>query len=288
MRWNSLKTVTLIGFSRGLIELRLNLTTIINYIFFPTVALFVMYALRGYSVDDTGMSLGVYAIPGIISMNVLFTGLMGIASTLMLEREDGTLLRARAIPNGTIGYFIGKIVSQTLLTVVTFGVVLFVAAALFDGLLPNLLSGIITLIVILPLGILAMLPIGIVLGSLLKHPRQLSIVSLLLMGMTAISGVFYPLALQAPVLQFLGQLFPLYWLGLGMRSAMLPGEVIATEIDQSWRSIETVAVLGTWAVVASLLALYALRKISHRSSGSRRGRRFSQLIRRSPATADAA
>lgn len=109
-----------------------------------------------------------------------------------------------------------------------------------------------------------MLPIGVVLGSLLKYPRQLRIESLLLMGMTAISGVFYPRALQAPVLQLLGQLFPLYWLGLGMRSAVLLGEVIATGIDQSWRSIETVAVLGTG-----------------------RGRRISHLFRRSPATVEA-
>ncbi|WP_406673820.1 hypothetical protein WBK31_35175 [Nonomuraea sp. N2-4H] len=126
-----------------------------------------------------------------------------------------------------------------------------------------------TLCWVLPLGIVAMLPIGVILGVVVRHPRQLSFVSLLLMGMTAISGIFYPLALQAPYLRLTGQLFPLYWLGLGMRSAMLPAELAATEIGGSWRPVETAAVLGLWAAAATALALLALRRMSHRAAGSR-------------------
>ena len=39
------------------------------------------------------------------------SGLLGVAGQLAIEREDGTLLRAKAIPNGMLGYLIGKIVS---------------------------------------------------------------------------------------------------------------------------------------------------------------------------------
>jgi ABC-2 type transport system permease protein len=65
--------------------------------------------------------------------------------------------------------------------------------------------------------------------------------------MTAVSGISYPLASQALHLQLIGWILPLYWLGLGMRSAMLPGGVAVTEIGDSWRSAETAAVLGLWA-----------------------------------------
>jgi ABC-2 type transport system permease protein len=54
-----------------------------------------------------------------------------------------------------------------------------------------------------------------------------------------------------------------------MWSAMLPGGVAVTEIGDSWRSAETAAVLGLWAVVATALALVALREMSHRAAGSR-------------------
>lgn len=75
--------------------------------------------------------------------------------------------------------------------------------------------------------------------------------------------------LQSAILQTIGQFLPLYWLGLGMRSALLPDEIAQIEIDGSWRTIETGLALGAWAVVATLLALYAARRMTHRTSGSR-------------------
>ena len=38
----------------------------------------------------------------------------------------------------------------------------------------------------------------------------------------AISGIFYPITDCPGWLQGIGQLFPMYWLGLGMRAALLP------------------------------------------------------------------
>lgn len=155
-----------------------------------------------------------------------------------------------------------------------FAGVMALAIVLFDGFAPDPLS-ILSLLWVLPLGIAAMLPLGIAVGALVKHPRQLSLLSLLLMGMTVSAGIFYPLSLQNAVLQTIGQWLSLYWLGLGMRSALLPDDIAQVEIDGSWRTIETVFALGAWAVVATLLALYALRRMTHRTAGSR-----SSLLRR--------
>lgn len=257
------------GVSRGAIELRQGLSLIANYVFFPTIAIVVMYFLRDFRVAEGGPSLGMYAIPGIVAMNILFTSLMGVASALLTEREDGTLLRVRTVPHGTVGYLVGKILSQTALTLVTFVVVMTLAVVLFDGFAPDPLR-VLSLLWVLPLSIAAMLPLGIAIGGLVKQPRQLSLLSLLLMGMTAVCGVFYPLALQDTGLQVVGQCLPLYWLGLGMRSALLPEEIASFEIGESWRAAETALVLGAWAVAATALALYALRRMTHRASGSRR------------------
>ena len=262
------------GVSRGRIELRQGLSLIANYVFFPTIAIVVMYFLRDFRIAEDGPSLGMYAIPGIVAMNVLFTSLMGVASALLTEREDGTLLRVRTVPHGTVGYLVGKVLSQVALTMVTFIVVMALVIVLFDGFAPDPLS-ILSLLWVLPLGIAAMLPLGIAVGALVNHPRQLSLLSLLLMGMTVAAGIFYPLSLQNAVLQTIGQWLPLYWLGLGMRSALLPDDIAQVEIDGSWRTIETVFALGAWAVVATLLALYALRRMTHRTAGSR-----SSLLRR--------
>ena len=62
------------------------------------------------------------------------------------------------------------------------------------------------------------------------------------------SGIFYPITNFPVWLQWIAQVFPVYWLGLGMRSALLPGDLAAVEIGHSWRHLETVGVLGAWAV----------------------------------------
>jgi ABC-2 type transport system permease protein len=88
------------------------------------------------------------------------------------------------------------------------------------------------------------------------------------MGLVATSGIFYPITNFPEWLQGLAQVFPIYWLGLGMRSALLPDELAAVEIGQSWRHLETVGVLGAWAVVGLVLAPIILRRMARRESGS--------------------
>jgi ABC-2 type transport system permease protein len=64
------------------------------------------------------------------------------------------------------------------------------------------------------------------------------------------------------------QMFPIYWLGLGMRSAFLPDSAKALEIGESWRTLETVAVLSVWAIAGVLIAPVVLRRMARRQSGS--------------------
>jgi ABC-2 type transport system permease protein len=84
----------------------------------------------------------------------------------------------------------------------------------------------------------------------------------------AISGIFYPITSLPDWLQGVGQVFPIYWLGLGMRSALLPDSAAAVEIGESWRHLETVGVLSAWAVAGLILAPIVLRRMARRESGS--------------------
>jgi ABC-2 type transport system permease protein len=53
-----------------------------------------------------------------------------------------------------------------------------------------------------------------------------------------------------------------------MRSALLPADLAAVEIGQSWRHLETLGVLGTWAIVGLVVAPIVLRRMARRESGS--------------------
>jgi ABC-2 type transport system permease protein len=254
------------GLERGWIEFRQTVTNIgqvIGWVFLPVVALIVMYVLRGTTVPGTSFSLGSQAVPGILGWNVMMTGLMGLAMALTTDREDGTLLRAKATPNGMLGYLTGKVIGQAALTITIMLIVLIPATFLFAGLQlrPSLLW-------VLALGLVASLPLGAVLGSLVTNAQNLSFVMLLVMGLLVISGVFYPITGFPVWLQWVAQVFPIYWLGLGMRWALLPDALSAAEIGHSWRVLQLTGVLAAWAVFGFVAAPVILRRMARRESGS--------------------
>jgi ABC-2 type transport system permease protein len=55
---------------------------------------------------------------------------------------------------------------------------------------------------------------------------------------------------------------------------------VAVEIGDSWRHLETVAVLGAWAVAGLLIAPLVLRRMARRESGSRVADRRERALQR--------
>jgi ABC-2 type transport system permease protein len=50
---------------------------------------------------------------------------------------------------------------------------------------------------------------------------------------------------------------------------MLPGYAAAVELGQSWRHLETVGVLGIWAIAGLVVAPIVLRRMARGESGSK-------------------
>jgi ABC-2 type transport system permease protein len=100
------------------------------------------------------------------------------------------------------------------------------------------------------------------------------------LGLAAISGIFYPISSLPQWAQGIAQVFPMYWMGLGMRSALLPGSAVVVEIGQSWRHLETLGVLAVWAVIGLALAPIVLRRMARRESGSSVAARREKALQR--------
>lgn len=133
---------------------------------------------------------------------------------------------------------------------------------------------------IVALGMLATLPVGAVLGSVFGDARAQGLIQLPVLALIGISGIFYPITALPEWLQWTAQVFPLYWLGLGMRAAMLPDAAVAVEIGDSWRQAETVGVLGAWAVLGLAVAPVVLRRMARRESGSKVAARRERALQR--------
>ncbi|WP_433563745.1 ABC transporter permease [Nocardia sp. CA-151230] len=259
------------GFRRGRIELIQTLTNgmdIFSQFFWPVATMIAVFFMRHGDFQGSGVGLGALALPSVLGMLVAFTGMFGVAQGLALDREDGTLLRAKATPNGMLGYLIGKIVAVSGVTVVQVALILGFGLLTIGGVSLDSVGAWATLIGILVLGLLACLPLGAIVGSAFDSPRSIGFISFPIMGLVAISGIFYPLTGLPGWLQAIAQAFPIYWMGLGMRSAMLPDGAAMVELTHSWRHPETVAVLGAWAVAGILLAPIVLRRMARRESGA--------------------
>lgn len=271
-----------IGVTRGLIELRqvfTNAPDLIGQFLTPAISLGVLFLLRDKMYGDSGLSVAELAVPGLLGAIIAFNGMYALLNVLVLDREDGTLLRAKAIPKGMTGYFTGKIVSSTGSVIAQVVIVLGVGMVIIGGSSLSELGAVATFAWVVLLGLLAVLPFGAILGSFLDT-RTAFLLTMPLMGLIAISGIFYPITALPGWLQAVGQLFPMYWLGLGMRSALLPADAAAIEIDQSWRHLETAAVLGVWAVAGLLLAPIILRRMAGRESGAAMAARRDKAMQR--------
>lgn len=131
------------------------------------------------------------------------------------------------------------------------------------------------------LGLAAVLPLGLLVGSVVRNPRVIGGIGFAVTGgLATVSGLFFPVQALWGWVQVLVQAFPVYWLGLGLRSTLLPAEAAALEVGGSWRTLETIAVLGAWSAVGLLLGPVLLRRMARRESGSAVAARRMQALQR--------
>jgi ABC-2 type transport system permease protein len=272
------------GLSRGWIEFKQTLTTprdLISILITTGTFLAVMIWTRHTHVPGTHFSLGTTMLVSVLALDVVYYGVVNLGDLIVVEREDGTLLRAKAIPNGMLGYLLGKVANFSGQIAFVVAVTLLAGAFLFTGLAIGSPGSWLTLAWVLVLGLLATLPLGAVLGSLFPSQRSAGPWWLLMLsGLAVISSIFYPITHLPVFLQWTGQVFPMYWLGLGMRSALLPNAMAAVEIGHSWRHLATFGVLSAWAVAGLVLAPVVLRRMARRESGSNVAARREKAMRR--------
>ncbi|MGV9313374.1 ABC transporter permease [Streptomyces sp. NPDC003691] len=264
-------------------ELRQSFTNgadLVSHFLWPVLLLTVLFFLRDREFGTEGIPFGTFALPGILGMNIAM-GMVTMSQILTADREDGTLLRARATPYGLRGFFTGKVVSVGGGLLADLAILLIPGLLLVDGLAVDGTGDRLTLLWALLLGMLATLPAGAILGSLAGSARAQGLVQLPVLGMIAISGIFHPVTALPDWLQWLAQATPVYWLGLAMRSVFLPDTAAAAEIDGSWRLWEAAGVLGLWAALGLLLAPAVLRRTARRESGSGLAARRDRALRRS-------
>jgi len=266
--WHAVK----VGAGRGWTEFGNSVRSVQDqgyYLFTSGGALAYLFFNRHREIEGTDLSFPVLVIPSLLAFIIIFGLFIGPLFALALEREDGTLLRAKAMPRGMVGYVTGRVVFDSLGILPGLALILIPGAFLFDDLMHRGATGWLMFVGFLVLGILAILPLGLVVGSVIPGVQKAGTWGFLPMIVLAwISGIFAPIQGLWPWLQGVAQTFPVYWFALGMRSAFLPDSAAALELGGSWRTAEMLLVLGAWATVGLALAPPLLRRMARRQAGS--------------------
>lgn len=258
------------GALRGAIEMRNSLQKPADLAYYVIGAVSFSLALwffRDQLVPELGISTASIIFPSVMALMTLFVATYGLATLVSTEREDGTLLRLSILPAGTFTYAWGQTVRTLLELAFTFGLFTILASILVPNLWIRGAAGALLALGFLLLGILACLPLGFVVGAIFSNPRSVGGWGFLVVGaIVYASGIVVPLSELPMWVQVIGQILPLYWLGLGLRSALLPEGFATIEIAESWRTLESVGMLGLWAVVGAVLAPLLLQRIARKES----------------------
>lgn len=253
----------------------------LTYLFFPVLATAFALSVNNLELDQATISIGRFAAPGWLTMVIVTGGFMGMASTIMTEKEDGTLLRMKTLPGGMQGYVLGMIVYVTTSTMISV-ILTLIPLALF---IPEIVSfgsgGWLGTLGYTALSLLATLPIGAIVGALVRNMATLPLSLIGVYLLMAASNLLFPLNDRVPAwFEWLIQALPPYWIGLGMRSAMLPAEAAVLEFGGSFRTVETLVILGIWAVVGLVFAPRALRRMVRGVSGSQMAKARERFLAR--------
>ncbi|TRY20071.1 ABC transporter permease [Tessaracoccus rhinocerotis] len=239
----------------------------ISLLVFPVVVLAVLWFVRD-SVIDGAVGVSAWVFSGMLAFSLIAGAAIGVSAEIQQEREDGTLMRAKAVPNGVTGHLLAKLVVAVVDTAIPVVPMVVGAAIILPDLLPSDPTRWLLFVLVYALATAAMLPWGAVMGSLFRSAIGLGVASLGLYALAIIAGLFYPLTMLPAALQVVGQFTPHYWIGLGIRTVLLDDAAMGLEVGGSWRTPQMVLVLVAWAAVGLLLAPVLLRRMARRTSGS--------------------
>lgn len=188
-----------------------------------------------------------WVIPGILSMNMMFSALFGVGFVIVRYRKNGMLKRLKATPLTPFEYLSAQIVSRMMMIMV-------VTAFVFYG--TNLFVNFVmhgshfNLFLVFALGALSMISLGLIIAARVSSEETASgMLNLFSWPMMFFSGVWFSLEGAAPVMQTIAEVFPLTHVTAAARAIMIDG---AGLIDISYHltvlTLQSIAFLlfGSW------------------------------------------
>ncbi|GAA2661543.1 MULTISPECIES: ABC transporter permease [Nonomuraea] len=224
----------------------------------------VMFVLLMLWIGDNpaggGVGMSAFMAVGFMAFTVFSAGTMSLPLLIATDREEGALLRLRALPRGLRVYVTGRAVSL-MLHIAGHSAIMLALGAAVGGLgapahWPTLLWS-------LALGTLAVVPLGTAIGAMLPSAKTAAaVIGVPTMLLMICSGVMLPVRMMPEAVQWVAQAFPLYWQGHALRAAFFDSP--AGELHGVWQLGTAAIVMGAWALAGMVLAPWLLRRVTRK------------------------
>jgi ABC-2 type transport system permease protein len=204
---------------------------------FPPMLFLLLGAVYDGTID--GVPAADRLLVGIIGYGCANTAFGGLAITLVLRRESGTLKRLRATPLPTATYVAALLVSTLLVFALQMIVTVALGVLLYDAQGAESWPALVPVVL---LGGVAFAGLGFGAASLIRSAEGSSaVVNLIILPMAFLSGSFGPTSSYPEALQAIADVLPLTYLIELVEAAYLRGEPLTGNPG-------AVAVIAAWGV----------------------------------------
>lgn len=162
-----------------------------------------------------------FVVPGLIGMNMMFSGVFGVGFVLVRYRKNGVLKRLKATPVSPFEFVSAQVASRFIIVVLT-SLVVFTGTNL--ALNFTMLGSYLLLFVVTVVSVFCMISLGLVFATRIRSEELASgLMNLIIFPMILVSGVFFSLETAPPILRSVSQGLPLTHFVDSARMIMLEG-----------------------------------------------------------------
>ena len=191
-----------------------------------------------------------WLVPGLLGMNVVMTGLWGIAFSIGMSRTKKLIKRLSATPMNRGHYLGAQLAGRLVFLPVEAGILIVFAHYVFGV---PVRGSLVLLSLLVLLGAVASGALSLFVASRARSFEAISgLINFAIVPMWILSGVFFSSANFPDVIQPFIQALPLTALNDALRAVMLAGDGFGAVAHE-------IAILSAWAVVSFALALKIFR-----------------------------
>ncbi len=170
-----------------------------------------------------------WVIPGILGMNLMFSGLFGVGYVIVRYRKNGVLKRLQAAPVSPYNFLAAQMLSRLMIMMMVSAIVYGVSNFFLDFLM---LGNYVTLALIALIGNLCLLSLGLIVASRMANEELANgLLNFLTFPMLLLSEVWFSLDGAPQWMAQVSNLLPLTHMVQAAREVMIEGATLADVSD---------------------------------------------------------